>query len=160
MRTSGGTVSIHGVVVPSVVAAALFSLGESYGAPGVAPGSVPEEQGHSQAASEAPGTTAGVAPEDVVDSAAIRLRWRHEARLGRVVVRIGEIRGVEVLPFMLPVRLQDEDGSLEDVLFPITDQGEICEVRCEEEPVAVSLDPEGALERVIAIEALPSGGPW
>ncbi|MEE2940423.1 MAG: hypothetical protein VX460_08565 [Planctomycetota bacterium] len=63
-------------------------------------------------------------------------------------------------PFTLPVRLHHAGGSLEDALLPITRQGEIREVRCDEEPVAVSFDPYGALQRVITIEIPPSGGTW
>ena len=152
MRTRGRSVSIHGGVVPSVAAAALFSFGVSCGAPGGASGPAPGETDRSRAASTAPG--------HVIDSAVVRLRWRHEASPGSLLVRIDEVRGVDVLPLTLPVRLHHVDGSLEDVLLPMTGQGETCEVRCEQEPVAVSFDPDGALERVTGIEAVPSEGPW
>ena len=42
----------------------------------------------------------------------------------------------------------------------MTGQGETCEGRCEQEPVAVTFAPAGARERVTGIEAFPSEGPW
>lgn len=142
MGTRRRSVSIHGGVVPPVVAAALLSFGVGCGAP----------RGAAPPAREQPDRSP-VASEDPVSLPAVRPRWRHDTRLGSVVVRIDEVRGTDVFPLTLPVRLHHVDGSLEDALLPMTGQGEACEIRCEEEPVAVSFDPDGALDGVITIEA-------
>ena len=92
------------------------------------------------------------APEHEASSAAARLRWRHEASIGSVIVRIDDARSDDAFPSTLPARLHQADVSPEDALPRMTDQGEAYEVRCEEELVAVSFDPDDALDGAIAAE--------
>ena len=102
---------------------------------------------------EEPPSPATSAPEDACDSAPCAFDGVTTGVLGRLVVRIDEVRGAEVFPLTLPVRLHHVDGSLEDAVLRVSGEGETCAVRCEAEPVAVSFDPDGALDGVITIEA-------
>lgn len=151
MGTRWRSVSIHGGAVPPVAAAALLWFGVGCGAPRVDPAL--DGTGRPHPTLEEPPSPATSAPEDAASLPAVRLRWRHDMSLGRLVVRIDEVRGAEVFPLTLPVRLHHVDGSLEDALLRVSGEGEACAVRCVEEPVAVSFDPDGALDGVITIES-------
>ncbi len=134
-----------------VTAAALLWFGVGCGAPRVAPAL--DGNGRPHPTLEGPPSPATSAPEDATSPPVVRLRWRHDESLGSLVVRIDEVRGAEVFPLTLPVRLHHVDGSLEDAVLLVNGEGEACAVRCAEEPVAVSFDPDGALDGVITIES-------
>ncbi len=153
MRTRGRSVSIPGGGAPPAAAAARFSSDRCPGAPGGASASAHrEEAGQPSVALEISSTPATPAPEHEASSAAPRLRRRHGASADGVIVRIDEARGEDAFPSKSPVRLHHANGSPEDALLRTTDQCEAYEIRCGEMPVAGSVDPDDALDGVIATE--------
>lgn len=87
----------------------------------------------------------------------VRAQWRHDGSRGRVLVRVDQVHAVQngapaAFPFTLPVRIHHGDGSLEDAEVRVTERRSLGEVACPDEPVAVTFDPDGALDGLVVIE--------
>jgi len=80
----------------------------------------------------------------------VEARWRWDGERGRVLVRVDQVHAIEdgapaAYPFTLPVRIVSSSGAIVDGEVEVTERRSLLPLECDEEPVALTFDPDGAL---------------
>ena len=80
----------------------------------------------------------------------VEARWRWDGERGRVLVRVDQVHAIEdgapaAYPFTLPIRLVSSSGAIVDGEVEVTERRSLLPLECDDEPVALTFDPDGAL---------------